>query len=89
MANIKSAKKRTRQIAKKTIHNKQLKSELRTYRKYFTSSLEAGESKEVVQGHLNRFVAMAQKLGRKRLFHPSTMSRHISRAYKLFASKQS
>ena len=43
MANIKSAKKRIRVIAAKTMQNKVLKTQLKTAIKKYTAALEAGD----------------------------------------------
>ncbi len=44
MANIKSAKKRIRVIAAKTMQNKMVKTQLKTAIKKYTAALEAGDT---------------------------------------------
>lgn len=81
MANIKSAKKRTLVINKKTALNKSRKSAIKTAEKRFMAALEAGD-KEVASQKLVTFERLIKKSVAKGIFHKNAASRKVSRLAK-------
>ena len=55
MPNIKSAKKRVLVIAKKTLQNKMVMTNLRTCLKKFDAAVEAGNKEEAMAAYLNQY----------------------------------
>lgn len=81
MANIKSAKKRTKVIAKKTANNRIKKSIIKTAEKKFLEAIEAGD-KELA---LDRFKAVEKaidKAAAKNILHKNAAARKVSRLAK-------
>ncbi len=78
MANIKSAKKRIKVIAKKTAINKSNKTELKTAEKKFLEAVESGD-KTVAQERLVEFTSKAQKVAATNLIHKNKAARKVSR----------
>lgn len=77
MANIKSAEKRIRTIAKKTEVNKKKKSELKTYMRKFDNTIENGnieEAKEI----LKTIDKLLKRATHNSLIHKNNASRKIS-----------
>ena len=85
MANLSSAKKMVRKIAKRTERNKSLKTNVRTHIKRFEEAVASGESNEakiafrLVQPKL-------MKLAQKGIVHKKNASRKISRLSKKLKS---
>ena len=78
MANIKSAKKRTLVIKKKTGINKSKKSEIKTYIKKFESAIEESNV-EKAQEYLNIIQEKMYRASAKGTIHKNTASRKVSR----------
>lgn len=81
MANIKSAKKRAKVIAKKTANNRIKKSVIKTAEKRFMEAIEAGD-KELA---LERFKAAEKaidKAAAKNILHKNAAARKVSRLSK-------
>lgn len=83
MANIKSAKKRIKVIAKKTMRNKIIKSTTKTAVKKFAVALEANnaaEAKDALKGAIKAI----DKAASKGVYHKNTASRKKSRLTKAY-----
>ena len=78
MANHASAKKRIRQITKRTARNKHIKSTLRTYVKRVRAAVEAGD-KATASELLATAVSKIDSAVHKGIFHRKTGSRYIGR----------
>ena len=78
MANTPSAKKRVRQIARKTDVNKARRSRIRTYIKKVEESINSGESDNAIIA-LKLAQPEIQRGVTKGIFHKNTASRKISR----------
>lgn len=78
MANIKSAKKRIRQIAKRTEANKQRKSRVRTFIKK-TELAIADNNKEAAMAAFREMTSELHRAAQKGVFKKNTVSRKISR----------
>ena len=85
MANCKSAKKRIKQIAKRTARNVERKSRIKTFIKKFSAALQNNdpvalkEAFSVAQSEIQRGVT-------KGVLHKNTASRKISRLNKMMKS---
>ncbi len=75
MPNIKSARKRVRQAAKRRMHNKHLRSRLRTHIKSVLSAIEAGdrEAAPVIDSIADKGIIHKNKAAR----HKSRLNAHI------------
>ncbi len=82
MANIKSAKKRIKVIAKKTLRNKMIKSQTKTAIKKLLASVEAGNKTDAQKALVNA-VSTIDKAASKGIFHKNNASRKKSRLTKL------
>ena len=81
MANIKSAKKRVKTIAKKTANNKVKKSIVKSTEKRFLEAIEAGDKELAVE----RFKACEKaidKAATKNILHKNAAARKVSRLAK-------
>lgn len=78
MANIKSAKKRVKVIAKKTMHNKGIKSSVKTAIKKVVAAINA-QDKALAQAELSKATKAIASATSKGIFHKNTASRKISR----------
>ena len=81
MANIKSAKKRIKVIAKKTANNKSRRSALKTAEKRFLEAIEAGD-KAVATEKFNAVQKLAKKAAKKNVIHKNAASRKVARLSK-------
>lgn len=81
MANIKSAKKRTKVIAKKTANNRSRKSIIKTAEKKFLEALEAGD-KALATENLRKVEKLIDQAGAKNIIHKNAAARKISRLTK-------
>lgn len=81
MANIKSAKKRTKTIAKKTINNKIRKSIIKTSEKKFLEAIEAGD-KELAIEKFKAVEKAIDKAASKNILHKNAAARKVSRLAK-------
>lgn len=85
MANCKSAKKRIRQIEKRTARNVERKSRIKTFIKKFLSALQGNDPAALK----NAFSAAQSEIQRgvtKGVLHKNTASRKISRLNKMMKS---
>ena len=78
MANIKSAKKRIKVIAKKTMRNKMIKSATKTAIKKVIAAAQNG-NKEEAKASLIAAVKTIDKACSKGVYHKNTVSRKVSR----------
>jgi small subunit ribosomal protein S20 len=85
MANTKSAKKATRQIERRTAVNKSVRSRLRTSVRRVEEAIAAGD-KEAARAALRTAEPEIVRTGQKRVIHPNTASRKVSRLSKRIAS---
>lgn len=81
MANIKSAKKRTKTIAKKTANNRARKSALKTAEKRFLEALESGD-KALATEKFTQCEKLFMQAAAKNLIHKNAASRKISKLNK-------
>ena len=82
MANIKSAKKRIKVIAKKTLRNKMVKSGARTAIKKVVAAAESGD-KASAGTALKNAVSAIDKATTKGVYHKNTAARKKSRLTKM------
>ncbi len=83
MPNIKSAKKRTRQIAKTTARNK-------TYKRRFKDLLKKVKKRPDRESALKMYpqlVSLLDRMAKRRIVHPNKSSRLKSRIYRMIQSK--
>ncbi|MDI9508679.1 MAG: 30S ribosomal protein S20 [Clostridiales bacterium] len=81
MANIKSAKKRIRVIAKKTERNKAIKSKVKTMIKKVDAAVAAGD-KELAKANLKLAISEIDSACTKGVMHKNTAARKVSRITK-------
>ena len=81
MANIKSAKKRIKVAAKKTLRNKMITSKVKTLVKKVVSAVALSDN-EAAKVALAPAVAAIDKAANKGVYHRKTASRKISRLTK-------
>ena len=81
MANIKSAKKRVKVIAKKTLLNKMVKSSTKTAMKKVVVAVEAGD-KAAAQAALKVATATIESACSKGVYHKNNAARKVSRVSK-------
>ena len=81
MANIKSAKKRIKVAAKKTLRNKMISSRVKTLVKKVVSAVAVSDN-EAAKVALAPAVAAIDKAANKGVYHRKTASRKISRLTK-------
>lgn len=82
MANIKSAKKRIKVTAKKTLRNKMIKTRSKSAIKKVLLAAHSG-SKEEAQSALRTAITVIDKAASKGVFHKNNASRKKSRLTKL------
>lgn len=82
LANIKSAKKRIKVIAKKTLRNKIIKSSTKTTIKKVLAAVKAGDKAQANTALVNA-VSAIDKAASKGVYHKNNASRKKSRLYKL------
>lgn len=78
MPNIKSARKRVRQSAKRRMHNKHLRSRLRTHIKGVLSAIAAGD-REAATTAYQIAVPVIDSIADKGIIHKNKAARHKSR----------
>lgn len=88
MANIQSAKKRIRQIEKRTVHNRVFKASARTYIKKTRALIEAGKLEEAAI-EANKAYSILDKAARKKIIHPRNAARRKGRLMAQLAEAQS
>ncbi len=91
LAHHKSTKKRIITNEKRRMRNRSIKSELKTYIRYFMEALEEAkeaenraEMKEAVAEKLKKTVSQLQKTNSKGVMHKNTVSRKIGRLTRKF-----
>jgi small subunit ribosomal protein S20 len=82
LANIKSAKKRIKVIAKKTLRNKMIKSGTKTAIKKVISAVESGVKENAISAYRNAASAI-DKATTKGVYHKNTAARRKSRLAKM------
>ena len=82
MANIKSAKKRIKVIAKKTLANKIVKSQAKTAIKQVIAAANAGNAEEA-KAALVSAVSKIDKASKKGIYHKNNAARKKSRLTKM------
>ena len=87
MANIKSAKKRTKIIAAKTLKNKMFKTNLKTVVKKYESAAAAGDKSNLDQAYRLAVKKVDQAVSRG-IMHKNKAARKKSQFAKKFASVQ-
>ncbi len=83
MANIKSAKKRIRQIAQRTARNRSIKSNLKTFMHHFEESLLTGD-REQARIRLVGAIRAIDKAEAKGIIHKNNAARKKSRLTRKF-----
>lgn len=78
MANIKSAKKRSRQAVKRRLHNASFRSLMRTLVKKVVVAIDSGD-KEAAAGAYQNAVPVIDRLVNKGIIHKNKAARHKSR----------
>lgn len=78
MANIQSAKKRIRQIEKRTAHNNVYRASARTYIKKTLALIEAGQLEEA-DAMAKKAYSTLDKAARKKIIHPRNAARRKGR----------
>ena len=81
MANIKSAKKRIRQIEKRTARNRVYRSSARTYIKKTRQAIDAGDL-ETAEENATLAYKTLDKAARKNIIHPRNAARRKGRLMK-------
>ncbi len=81
MPNIKSAKKRVKVIRVKTLRNRRIKSELKTYIKKTLAGITGGD-KTVATGTFRALTAKLDRAGAKGVMHKNTIARRKSKLQK-------
>ena len=81
MANIKSAKKRIKVTATKTLRNKAIKSGVKTAIEKVDAAVAAGD-KELAKANLLNAISVIDKATTKGVYHKNTSSRKVSRLTK-------
>jgi len=77
LPNIKSAKKRVKVIAKKTLQNQRVKSQLKTYIKKFELVAQQGTAEEAKSAYISAVKKLDQAVA-KGIMHKNTASRKKS-----------
>ena len=86
MANIKSAKKRIRVTARKTLRNKIIKSQTKTAIKNFLAAVESSD-KDLARAALIRAISAVDRAATKGVLHKNNASRKKSRLTKYYNKK--
>lgn len=81
MANIKSAKKRTKVIETKTLRNKMIKSEVKTLTKKVDAAVAAGNKEEALAAFKTAEQAIDQAAA-KGVYHKNNAARKVSNIQK-------
>jgi small subunit ribosomal protein S20 len=82
----KSAVKANRQTIKRTAHNRELRSKLRTGLKAIRAAIDAGKTDEA-KAALNKTFSLIDKMSAKRIIHDNAAGRYKSRIAKGLAKK--
>lgn len=79
MPNIKSAKKRVKVAAKKTLQNRMIKSEIKTLTKNFDAAVQTADKANAAEAY-KILVKKLDQAGSKNTFHKNFISRKKSQA---------
>lgn len=82
----KSAVKANKQTIKRTEHNRELRSKLRTGLKSIRTAIDSGDTK-AAQDALNKTFSLIDKMSAKRIIHDNAAGRYKSRIAKKLAKK--
>jgi small subunit ribosomal protein S20 len=82
----KSALKAHRQTVKRTEHNRELRSKLRTGLKGIRAAIDAGDT-EAAKTALSKTFSLIDKMSAKRIIHDNAAGRYKSRIVKKLAKK--
>ena len=82
----KSAVKANRQTIKRTEHNRELRSKLRTGLKAIRAAIDAGDT-AAAKASLNKTFSLIDKMSAKKIIHDNTAGRYKSRIVKGLAKK--
>jgi small subunit ribosomal protein S20 len=82
----KSAVKAHRQTVKRTEHNRELRSKLRTGLKAIRAAIDAGKTDEA-KAALDKTFSLIDKMSAKRIIHDNAAGRYKSRIVKKLAKK--
>ena len=85
MANIQSAKKNIRKTLKHTLHNRSVKSTLRTLEKRVKQVAEAKKSSSDIKEAVSRYISALDKAAKRNIIHSNKARRHKSACAKLLA----
>ncbi|MCX7712501.1 MAG: 30S ribosomal protein S20 [Chthoniobacterales bacterium] len=88
MANTRSAEKRARQSARRHLHNKSVKSAIKTAKKRVLEALQKGDAKEL-QEATSVYVSRLDKAAKRGIIHRNTANRNKSRISTLIAKRSS
>jgi len=86
LANIKSAKKRIKVIAKKTMRNRIIKTQTKTAIKKFLVAVQSGD-KELAKGALISAISAIDRATTKGILHKNNASRKKSRLTRYYNKK--
>ncbi|NUM34748.1 MAG: 30S ribosomal protein S20 [Candidatus Brocadiae bacterium] len=78
MANLQSSKKRARQNVKLRMHNKVIKSAMRTQVKKFLAAMNAKDA-QLASMELGKTMSCLDKIAQKQIFHRNNVSRTKSK----------
>jgi small subunit ribosomal protein S20 len=82
----KSALKAHRQTVKRTEHNRELRSKLRTGLKAIRTAIDAGDT-DAAKAALSKTFSLIDKMSAKRIIHDNAAGRYKSRIVKKLAKK--
>jgi small subunit ribosomal protein S20 len=82
----KSALKAHRQTVKRTEHNRELRSKLRTGLKAIRAAIDAGDT-DAAKAALSKTFSLIDKMSAKRIIHDNAAGRYKSRIVKKLAKK--
>ena len=85
MANIKSAQRRTRTMAKANLRNRAIKSEIKTIAKKFKTAVDAGE-KQAAEALFKEYTGALDKAALKGTIHKNSVNRKKAQISKALAS---
>lgn len=87
MAHSKSAEKRVRQNEKCRIHNKSVRSGVKTQVKKFAAAVSAGDE-ETANAEYKRAVSAVDRATKHGIYHPNNAARQKSRLSKMLSTLQ-
>jgi len=85
MANTKSALKYVRKTEGRTLHNRQIKSRLKTLAKKVDAAATVGD-KDALVSATRLYISALDKAGKNGLVHPNKIARHKARCAGLVAA---